>query len=154
MFIVLGVVFLNLGAAPPYGSLPNLTYWDSTIPVRAYNTRNIEMGFVPQSSIILGKITIYSDSPIINASLMDSSGQPIFNHIRVDESYRFTLQSTKNDFYYLYFDNSQSPQDKIVLWQVYYYANFPIIFFFVGTILLIVAGASFLVFFRAIKKKV
>lgn len=139
---IIGVILLGLSLYPTYTFLPSWSYWDSTVYVEGSSSRKICIGFIPKGSICVVKITVYSESPKIFAGLTDSLEGGVHPSVFVDESYSFVFQAPKDDFYYLYFDNSYTLGsgywlDKEVFWQIYYYDRYSRVFQISGVLSLI-----------------
>ena len=131
---IVGVILLSLSFIPPYTILPNLSYWDSANSVSQNETIKAEIGFIPKDNLLVARVIVYSDSPEVTFSLMDSQEKTVFAPVLVIESYSFVFTAPKDDSYFFYFNNTSSAiggssiSDKTVLWKIYYYGNYTLIF--------------------------
>ncbi|MFQ6094931.1 MAG: hypothetical protein ACE5NN_02195 [Candidatus Bathyarchaeia archaeon] len=131
---VIGVILLFLSFVPSYTILPNLSYWDSTNSVGQNGTKKVGIGFIPKDNLLVAKVTVYSNSPKVAFSIMDSQGKTVFAPVLIYESYGFVFKAPKDDSYYFYFNNTSSTignssvYRKTVLWKIYYYGNYALIF--------------------------
>jgi len=134
-------VLLALSFYPTYTILPNWSYWDSTVLIKRFSDEQVQLGFIPKNSIIVGKIYVDSETYYgtsmsqITMWLIDSLGNIVINSVLVDGVYSFVYQTAKDDFYYFVFDNTAETLDipfyyfdKSVLWQIYYYGNYTLVF--------------------------
>jgi hypothetical protein len=129
----MGAIVLYVSFFPSHTVLPNLSYWDTTSSIPQNQTERVEIGFLFKNDLLISRLIVYSDSPIVSLKIIDSKNRTVLDPLIIDGSNSLIFTAPNADRYYFDFNNTYSAignssiHNKNVLQKIYYYGNYPLI---------------------------